>query len=124
MNATSAVPGVSNSPQGGKLVLAGIREGAQANIDLHNYKQDVFNKTADLTSADTEFFRANPAQAYARRAISTVMPYKITGPDEFKRYLPGTYVVTPSGKLTQVPMRDGAPPIPEYMQPAPQPAAP
>ncbi len=122
MNATSAVPAQTNSPVGQKLVSAGIREGAQSAIDLHNYKQGIYNTTqgAGLESAENDFYQAHPAQQYAARAISTVHPVQITDPKQFNNYLPGTYATLPNGKLVQVPARPGAPPIPAYLQQAPQ----
>src|SRR6202000_2400994 len=94
MNATSAVPAQTNSPVGQKLVSAGIREGAQSAIDLHNYLQQMLNETQGgdrFVSAENDFYQAHPAEQYAQRAISTVHPVKITDPAQFNRYLPGTY---------------------------------
>jgi len=118
MNATSAVPAQTNSPVGVKLVAAGIQEGAQSAIDLHNYKQGIYNATqgAGLEHAENDFYQANPAAMYAARAISTVHPVQITDPAQFTKYLPGTYAMLPNGKLVQVPERPGAPPIPPYLQ--------
>jgi hypothetical protein len=111
---------MENSPVGLKLVSAGIREGAQSAIDLHNYKTQIFNETqgAGLPTAETEFYTAHPAQQYAARAISTVHPVQITDPKQFNNYLPGTYATLPNGKLVQVPARPGAPPIPDYLKAA------
>lgn len=123
MNATSAVPGVKNSPIGLKLVSAGIREGAQSAIDLHNYRQQMMNETQGgdkFVSAENDFYQAHPAEQYAQRAISTVHPVKITDPAQFSKYLPGTYALLPNGKLVQVPTRPDAPPVPAYLQPMPQ----
>lgn len=120
-NATSAVPAAANTPVGFHTVLAGIREAAQSAVDMHEYKQQIYNAGGDLTRAEVDFYKSNSPQQYARRAISTVTPYTVKSPDEFSRYLPGTYVTLPNGKLTQVPMRPGAPPVPEYLRgPAPQ----
>lgn len=128
MNATSAVPGMENSPVGLKLVAAGIHEGAQSAIDLHNYRQTMLNQTQGgdkFMSAETDFYTAHPAEQYAQRAISTVHPVQITSEGQLNNYLPGTYAVLPNGKLTQVPARPNAPPIPPYLQQTaqqPQPA--
>lgn len=120
-NATSAVPAATNSPVGFHTVLAGIREAAQSAVDMHEYKQQVYNSNGDLTRSEVDFYKQNSPQQYARRAISTVNPYQIQDEKDFARFLPGTYVTLPNGKLTQVPMRDGAPPIPSYLSgPAPQ----
>lgn len=123
MNATSAVPGMANSPQGLSLVSAGIREGAQAAIDMHEYKQDVYNKTqgAGLESAETDFAKRFPAQMYATRAISTVQPPTLTANSladftaKTQQYLPGTRVIV-NGQPKIVPAREGAPAIPSYIQ--------
>lgn len=116
VNATSAVPSAENSPEGFKLVSAGIQEAAQNAIDLHNYKQTVYDQNGDLNKAEVEFYKQNPAQAYARRAISMVKPYEVATDKELNRYLPGTFVVY-KGHKVQVPAREGAPPVPSYLAP-------
>jgi hypothetical protein len=70
-----------------------------------------------LENAETDFYKQNTPTMYANRAISTTQPFKVTSPDDFNKFLPGTYVTLPNGKLAQVPMRDGAPPVPAYLQP-------
>jgi hypothetical protein len=121
-NATSAVPSAANTPVGFKTVLAGIQESAQQAIDLHEYKQQIFNQGGDLARAEVDFYKQNRPQQYAQRAISSVHPYPVKAAGDLNRYLPGTYVTLPNGKLTQVPSREGAPPIPSYLStPAPTP---
>lgn len=127
MNATAAVPAPTNSPLGLQLVSAGIRAAAQSAIDAHEYKQQIYNQSqgAGLENAETDFYRMHPAQQYADRAISTVQPFVISGPKDFTKYLPGTFVT--DGKtidpktghpiIIQVPARPDAPPIPTYLQP-------
>jgi hypothetical protein len=129
MNATSAVPGMSNSPYGVILVSNGINESAQSAIDMHNYKmsrffgQDPYEVSsapgtkagAALESAETDFVKAFPASMYSSRAISTVQPIKINGPEDFNKYLPGTVVIAPNGVRGMVPQRPNAPPIPNYL---------
>jgi hypothetical protein len=119
-NATSAVPSATNSPVGFHVVSAGIREASQAAIDAHNYKQTVYDQNGDLNKAEVDFYKTNPPQMYARRAISTVTPYAINSDKELGRYLPGTFVQY-KGRVVQVPERQGAPPIPEYLKNAPSP---
>jgi len=111
MNATSAVPSATNTPAGFAAVSAGIREASQQAIDLHNFKQTVYNNNGDLNQAEVDFYKSNPAQMYARRAISVVKPYAITDDKQLQRYLPGTFV-NYNGRIMQVPERDGAAPIP------------
>lgn len=121
-NATSAVPSAANTPVGFKTVLAGIQESAQQAIDLHEYKQEIYKQGGALENAEVDFYKQNRPQQYAQRAISTVHPYPVKAPGDLNRYLPGTYVTLPNGKLTQVPPREGAPPIPSYLStPAPAP---
>lgn len=113
MNATSAVPGPANSPQGLQRVSSGIREGAQASMDEHEFKQDVYNTDSSLLqAADTAFWRAHPAEQYTDRAISRTEPIKIQSQSELSKYLPGTFVEIPkvnpaTGKnmIVQVPER-------------------
>jgi hypothetical protein len=114
INATSAVPAATNSPEGFKLVSAGIQEAAQSAIDLHNAKQEAFNNNGDITKAETDFYSKVPAQMYARRAISSVTPYTVTSDQELNRYLPGTFL-NYKGRVVQVPARPGAPAIPDYL---------
>lgn len=136
-NATSAVPGMTNSPQGVKLVSAGINEGAQSAVDVHEYKQARYNGLdpyninpkavgqahgAGLETAETDYYKRFTPEMYSARAISTAQPVKIDTLDqakaikEFEKYLPGTFVVFPNGKTTIVPPRPDAPPIPGYIQ--------
>jgi hypothetical protein len=122
-NATSAVPGDKNSPEGVKLVSAGIREGAQSAIDVHEYKQGIYDKTkgAGLETAETDFYKANTPDMYAKRAISSVHPIDVRAETPaaaqraFANYLPGT-VVNLNGRMKIVPEREGAPPIPAYIK--------
>lgn len=136
MNATSAVPGITNSPQGVTLVSNGINEGAQSAIDMHNYKMARFSGSdpygiapsaqgtrggSGLESAETDFVKAFPASMYSDRAISTVHPVQITAADQaaamkqMEKYLPGTIISLPNGRQSMVPPRPGAPPVPTYM---------
>lgn len=136
MNATSAVPGMSNSPQGVQLVSAGIHEGAQSAMDAHEYKQQRYNgadpyginptangKTAGagLETAETDFYKKFPASMYSTRAISTVQPPSMKAASladaqaQFEKYLPGTQVIL-NGQPKIVPARPGAPAIPAYIQ--------
>jgi hypothetical protein len=69
-----------------------------------------------------DFYQRNPAQMYARRAISTVNPYEVADDKQLGRYLPGTFLKY-KGKIVQVPERPDAPPIPEYLRSATPPAA-
>lgn len=135
-NATSAVPGYSNSPQGVQLVSAGIREGAQSAMDAHEYRQNRYNgvdpyginpaakgKTAGagLETAETDFYKKFTPQMYATRAISTVQPptMKADSLDAFNKqamqYLPGTQVIL-NGQPKIIPARPDAPAIPVYIQ--------
>ena len=116
-NATSAVPSATNSPEGFKLVSAGIQESAQAAIDLHNAKQAAYDVQGDLSKAENSFGNKFPPQMYALRAISNAYPYKVTEDAALNRYLPGTWV-NYKGHTLQVPERPDAPPIPSYLQSA------
>lgn len=146
VNATSAVPGMANSPQGFTLVSNGVNEGAQIAKDLHEYNlarfhgQDPYGIAspsakgsthgAGLETAEADFIKKFPAEMYSNRAISTVTPFKIAATDqaaamkEMAKYLPGTVVVLANGRQTMVPPRPGAPSIPNYMHEYIQPTAP
>lgn len=98
-----AVPNIENTPQGGKLVLNGIREGARWQADQHAFMTNWFHDhTGNMVGADVAFNEARPSQMYARRAISQVQPYPIADKSELKRYLPGT-VVTMRGVNKVIP---------------------
>lgn len=135
-NATSAVPGMANSPQGVKLVSAGIREGAQSAIDSHEYRQARFQGQdpyglnpqangqragAGLETAETDFYKKFTPEMYSTRAISTVHPVVMTakGLDDFntqaQKYLPGTQIIL-NGQPKVIPPRADAPPVPGYLQ--------
>jgi hypothetical protein len=122
MNATLAIPSAANTPIGFKLVSNGIKESAQQAIDLHEFKQNVYNNNGDLVKAEVDFYKQNPPQAYARRAISAAdpakTPYSVASDDQLSRFLPGTYVKY-KDRVVQVPERQGAPSIPYYMKPIP-----
>lgn len=120
----AATPGAENTPQGYQAVSAGVREMNTREIDLYNFRTAWFDHNGgNLLGADTAFNTKFPATMYADRAISTLHPYKITATDQagamkqMDQYLPGTFVTLPNGKITMVPPRSGAPPIPpEYMR--------
>jgi len=135
MNATTAIPSVANSPAGVQLVSAGINEGAQSAIDAHQYKQARYNGLdpynlnpssvgkqagAGLETAETDFYKAFPAQMYAARMQSTVSPPTITAKtqadfnQQAQKYLPGTRIIL-NGQPGMVPPRPNAPPIPAYI---------
>jgi hypothetical protein len=116
LNATSAVPAELNSPVGFYKVSHGINEIAQQNTDAHEYLQSVYDNNGDLSKANTDFYTKFPGQMYARRAISAAAPYPIKKEADSLRYLPGTYIKLPNGKISQVPEREGAPPIPDYIK--------
>ena len=116
MNATSAVPSEVNSPVGFYKVSNGINEIAQQNADAHEYMQSVYDQQGDLSKANTDFYTKYPPQMYARRAISTTAPYPVKDEKELNRFLPGTYIKLPDGTLGQVPLRTGAPGIPDYIK--------
>lgn len=113
INATSAVPGETNSPVGFQTVRAGIWETAQFAKDIHEAKQAAYDANGDLAKAETDFVKQFPPQMYARRAISTVKPIQVTGDSkELTRLLPGTFVQRGNGPVVMVPERPGAPKIP------------
>ena len=112
----SAVPNIENTPQGGKLVLNGIREGAQWVQDQHEFMANWSQTHAgNMVGADVAFNKQTPSQMYTRRAISMIKPFEISSDKELSRYLPGTFV-SYKGNIVQVPERQGMPSIPEYMQ--------
>lgn len=114
-NATTAVPSERNTEVGFAKVSSGINEIAQFAKDLHTSKMPVYKASGDLPEAEFNFVSKYPPQMYARRAISTVTPYEVTKDNEINRYLPGT-IVSYKGKKFQVPDRDGAPAMPDYLK--------
>jgi hypothetical protein len=104
--ATSAVPNSENTPLGGKLVLNAIVEGSKNVMDKRIFETNwATQHGGNLIGAEEAFNQQYPPAAYARRAISSVQPYKLRGddPNELKRYLPGTQVITPDGLTRIVP---------------------
>jgi hypothetical protein len=123
MSATQAVPSAENSPIGAKLVLNGIRETAQNEVDRHNFElQWQAQHGGDLTGAREAFDQTATPQMYQRRAISTVQPPVISDPSQLNNYLPGTYFVPADSPATlkQVPMRPGMPAPPDWLNSAAQ----
>jgi Transglycosylase SLT domain len=118
VNATSAIPGEHNSPEGFHRVVNGVREAQQFTIDQHEYAQNAFNTggAQSLTNALTNYEKQFPPAMYTDRAISGVKPISITDPTQLNKYLPGTYIQLPNGRLSQVPARPGAPAVPSYLQ--------
>lgn len=103
-SATSAVPNAENTPTGAKLVLSGIRESARQIIDRRTFETNWANThEGNLIGADVAFNKERPAQMYTRRAISQVEPYSVKTPADASRFLPGTLVRTPDGRVLQVP---------------------
>lgn len=135
MNATTAIPGMHNTPAGLKLVASGINETSQFVQNEHEYKMSRFQgedpyglnpKTvgmlggAGLQSAEVDFAKKFPPELYATRAISTQqpIPIKASNPEEmnraFSKYLPGTQVML-NGVSKTIPDRPDAPPMPRYI---------
>jgi len=111
-----AVPNLENTPQGGKLVLNGIREGAQWVADQHEFMANWSQAHAgNMVGADVAFNKQVPSQMYTRRAISMIKPFDIKSDAELNRYLPGTFV-NYKGNIVQIPARQGMPDVPEYLQ--------
>jgi hypothetical protein len=110
-----AVPGIENTPMGGKLVLNGIREAARWQMDQHTFMTNWFYQHAgNMVGADVAFSQKYPPQMYTRRAISQVRPYEIPGddPKELQRYLPGTQVTVksdPAHAVRTIPGEDTLP---------------
>lgn len=64
------VPGVSNSPLGAQLLTASIEQATQRGIDLYDFKNWWQAQTGgDLTGAENEFNRLNPANEYMQKAL-------------------------------------------------------
>jgi len=115
-SATSAVPNTENTPIGGKLVLHSIVEASRNVMDRHVFETNWMQAhDGNLIGAQEAFNKQYPPAMYTRRAISTVQPYAIKTPEDAKRFLPGTYVKTPDGRVLVVP---GDPSIELTGQPA------
>lgn len=94
-----SVPGTENTMQGAKMMLNGIKESAQYQSDLYNYKlQWAQDHGGNLLGADAQFNKESGGPAkYGKRAISQTIPYKVNSPKSLSLYLPGTKVVAPDG---------------------------
>lgn len=94
-SAQSAVPGLNNTPNGAKVVLNSIREGAQYLIDKHTFENNwYFQHKGNMVGADVAFAQENPPEKYGYRAVSQVHPYEVSSKEEAeKRFLPGTWVI-------------------------------
>lgn len=68
---TSAVPNVENTYMGGKLVLNGVKAGAQRLIDMRNFENAWQAKNqGNLTGADEAFSKLHPASEYTNKILS------------------------------------------------------
>lgn len=66
----NGVPGIENSYLGGKLLTASIRAAAERQIDQRNFENWWQQKRGgDLTGADEEFNRLNPATTYVGKVL-------------------------------------------------------
>ena len=93
-----AVPNIENTPQGGLLVMNGIKEAARWQADQHAFMANWYQThKGNMIGADVAFNQSRPSPMYTRRGISIVQPYEVSGPQDFKRYLPGTRVIFKGG---------------------------
>lgn len=115
----SAFPNHENSPQGARLLAEGIDNAAAYTADRHTFLSNwaVQHPGQSMVGADTAFQKLRPAQSYTRRAISVINPYAVSGPDEMKRYLPGTRVYLKGGSPQDVRMVPGEKDLPPASQP-------
>lgn len=99
----AAVPNIENTPQGGMLVLNSIKEASRWQSDQHAFMANWYNEhKGNMIGADVAFAQARPSNMYARRGISQVKPFEISGPKEMSRYLPGTRVILKGGDPNDV----------------------
>lgn len=69
-NAIAAVPGLDNTPLGGRLLAGVLKAGAQWQLDQRRYKQMQMNQTrGDLTGSDEAFARLYPPTSYVEPVL-------------------------------------------------------
>lgn len=69
-NAIAAVPGIDNTPLGGRLLAGVLKAGAQWQLDQRQYKQMQLQKTGgDLTGSDEAFARLYPPSSYVEPVL-------------------------------------------------------
>jgi len=121
----AATPGAENTAQGYQSISSGYHEMNTREKDLYNFKTNWLpSHGGNLTGAETAFNNQFTPAMYAARAVSNVTPVTISDPKQLSNYLPGTFVtdgktISPTtGKpmIVQVPMRAGAPTVPDYLQ--------
>ena len=111
-----ATPGAENTPQGYGAISAGYHEMNNREVDLYNYKTNwAQTHGGNLMGAETAFNNQFTPEMYGHRAISTVLPIKISSDADLGKYLPGTIVIAPNGNKVMVPMRAGSPSVPGYL---------
>jgi hypothetical protein len=71
--AISANPGIENSPDGFRIILAGMKENAQREKDRGSYYERYFNRYGNLAGANEVFEKTNPSDMYARRSVATAI---------------------------------------------------
>lgn len=71
--AVRANPGIENSPDGFRVILAGMKENAQYMKDRGDFYSRYFDRFGHLSGADRVFEKTNPSDMYARRAVVTAI---------------------------------------------------
>lgn len=66
-------PGMENTLLGQKKIVSGLMQGAQYNQDWNQFQNDYFAKFHNVNGARDMFNKLNPPEAYARRALASVV---------------------------------------------------
>lgn len=104
MNTTSAVPGLSNTYTGAKVLLSGMEETANYQKDLYDFKSEwAQDHSGDLRGAENTFNKQSPPESYAMRAISQEKSIRVNNYAGYRRLLSGTVYLAPDGSKRVVP---------------------
>jgi len=112
--AINSVPGANNSPLGMEYLINTWKELAQRMIDQRRFETNWIQDPkhdGSLIGAKEAFDKTYTPEAYAERAISNTrdpltgqypMAYKVTSKGDLGKYLPGTIVKYPDGRLQKI----------------------
>ena len=90
----TAFPNLDNTPEGAKLLTAGLDNAARMVADRHVFMANwaLSHPGSNMVGADVAFQVLRSPEKYTQRGISEVAPIGINTPVQMNQYLPGTRI--------------------------------
>lgn len=90
----SAFPNHDNTPEGAKLLTAGLDNAARMVADRHVFMSNwaLSHPGSNMVGADVAFQKLRSPEKYTQRGVSEVAPVAINTPVQMNQYLPGTRI--------------------------------